>query len=94
MTFKPMNLILTQPVLRWFGKYSYGLYVWHPIINVILFYTSVRALFGPETPLTSAFLLVFAFALTLVVSWISFNFWEKRFLGLKARFHSAASQTN
>lgn len=89
MTFAPLNGLLSLPPLRWLGKYSYGLYVWHPIINTVLFYTSARALFGPPNTLNSAALLGLGVVLTLAVSWLSYNLWEKQFLRLKVRFPTA-----
>ena len=40
VVWKPLNAIFSLPVMRWFGKYSYGLYVWHPIVEC---WCSIRA---------------------------------------------------
>ena len=76
--------------LRWFGKYSFGLYVWHPIIGVILLHSHVALVsegFGkgrrPAGRLATL-------GLDLAVAWVSFNLWEKRFLDLKRYFASGA----
>lgn len=76
---------LSQKNLVWLGKISYGLYVWH-----ILAIDSTRFLIG-KTPL--AFLEpVVALALAIFISWISYKFFEVRFLKLKNKFTKISSR--
>lgn len=79
------NTILEFPLLRWFGRLSYGLYLWH--YPVYLFYDS---LFGPF-PIRSYTLricstFVVKFLLAVAVSSLSFYFVEQPALRLKKRF--------
>jgi peptidoglycan/LPS O-acetylase OafA/YrhL len=72
--------------LRWFGKYSYGLYVWHPIVGMLLFHSRVSLVGetpGPARMLAAA---AVAFALNIALAWLSFHLWERRFLALKRFF--------
>ena len=65
--------LLSGSVIRWFGKVSYGLYLWHlPIILII----------GVETPLK----FWTAIGLSLGAAAISWRFVEGPALRLKARF--------
>lgn len=85
----PARLLSLAP-LRWFGKYSFGLYVWHPIIGMLLFHSSV-ALVAPGAPLglvlaAAAFVAI----LNLAVAWLSYHGMEKRFLALKGAFAPVA----
>ncbi len=83
----PAARLLSAPVLRWFGKYSYGLYVWHPIIFIILVHTEwARDLRGGDTPWHAALWLSLAGLLTVAVALVSWHAWEKQFLKLKVRF--------
>jgi peptidoglycan/LPS O-acetylase OafA/YrhL len=86
----PVRRMLSLRALCWFGKYSFGLYVWHPIIGIILLHSQVALV--TQTSSRSAILLValIALALDLAVAWLSYNFWEKRFLDLKRYFSSGA----
>lgn len=87
LSFRPANQAFCNPVLRWFGRYSYGLYVWHPIINVLLFCAPVTAALGIEGPEDSVPYLAFAFLASLAAALASYHLWEKRFLAYKHRFH-------
>ncbi|HEX4155586.1 MAG TPA: acyltransferase [Acidobacteriaceae bacterium] len=79
----------SDPTLRFFGRYSYGLYVYH--------YTIAGLINGHLRPILlahtgSKFLSVLipgliALALSVAVAWLSFTFYESRFLLLKKRFH-------
>ncbi|RYZ87938.1 MAG: acyltransferase, partial [Proteobacteria bacterium] len=70
------------PVLRFFGKYSYGLYVYHYIINlVVLHLTGVEAVKHPFLPALCVFVSVNA--LSLIISIISFHAFESQFLKLR-----------
>jgi peptidoglycan/LPS O-acetylase OafA/YrhL len=87
LTWRPAWTFTSAPVLRWFGKYSYGLYVWHPIVWMLIFHSSFsRELrLGQrmiDLPVTAAI----AVAAALAVSLISWHLWEKQFLKLKGRF--------
>jgi peptidoglycan/LPS O-acetylase OafA/YrhL len=83
-----MRLIFENGLLRFFGKISYGLYVYHwPIFLVLspVFYQ----LFSPH--FSSDKMAVFASSLTVTIvavalSYLSFHFFEKYFLGLKNKF--------
>jgi len=74
--------------LRSFGKYSYGMYVYHMTI-----YSGVESLltsrFGVHYPLPTGYGLIYFFALvglTYGLAWLSFNLYESRFLALKRKF--------
>lgn len=87
LNWTPLKALMSLPVLRWFGKYSYGMYVWHPIIFMMVFHNDVaRAIRHGSGPLqmlaTGAFALGLMFAITLA----SWHLWEKQFLKLKGRF--------
>lgn len=91
LKWRPLNSVMNLGVLRWFGKYSYGMYVWHPIVFIILLHSEfVRALRGPATPLAIALNVAAALAIMLVVTMASWHLWEKQFLKLKARFPERA----
>lgn len=64
--------------LRFIGRISYGLYVWHPFVFVLLF----RALHGHSPWLEAALAFPLAFLLASL-SWYAF---ERPFLRLKDRF--------
>lgn len=87
LTFKPIKTIMELPVMRWFGKYSYGLYVFHPIINMILLHSPLTERFGEITSVKALMLLVLAFTLSLLTALASYKFFEYPLLRLKSRFH-------
>lgn len=87
LTFRPIKVVMELPVMRWFGKYSYGLYVWHPIVNMILLHSPLTEKFGEMNPAKAILLLVAAFLISLLVALASYNLFETRFLKLKNRFH-------
>jgi peptidoglycan/LPS O-acetylase OafA/YrhL len=86
----PIGRVLSLRPLCWFGKYSFGLYVWHPIIGMVLLHSQVALV--TEASGKSAILLaaLCALILDLLVAWVSYNLWEKRFLDLKRYFTSGA----
>lgn len=76
---------LSQKSLVWLGKISYGLYVWHILaIDTTRFLTA-------KTPL--AFLEpVIALPLAILISWVSYRFFEVKFLKLKDKFTKISSR--
>jgi len=85
-----LRAIFLQPWLRWLGKYSFGIYVWHPIIGSMIFY-------GPHPPVArgaAGALLIFAGVgfLDLLVAWLSYHYWENPFLLLKKYFPELGSR--
>jgi peptidoglycan/LPS O-acetylase OafA/YrhL len=81
--------------LRFFGKYSYAMYVFQlPLIEIL------APILNPEMLIErsgSAFLgrmayIVAMFAITTAGAVISWNLFEKHFLALKSRFHSEPKQ--
>jgi len=88
LTWRPLRLALSNSTLCWFGRYSFGLYVWHLIIIYFLFQPFVREKFLGSDPQTAAVLLymLFTVALILAVSVLSYHCWEMPFLNLKRYF--------
>jgi len=78
--------LLSVGTLRWFGKYSYGLYVWHPIVGMLLFHSRLSIVPSDASPFLVAAIMFLVFILDLLVAWASFHLWEKRFLDLKRYF--------
>lgn len=88
LAWRPLDSLLSTSVLRWFGRYSFGLYVWHYPIGVLLLeYDVVRNAFGVDNGSFKALALMFcAVALTILVSVASFRYWETLFLRYKKHF--------
>lgn len=85
-----VGYLLALAPLRWFGKYSFGLYVWHPIIGMILLHSHVALVSQGAGPAAVLWAMLVALVLDLAVAWLSYNLWEKRFLDLKRFFVSGA----
>jgi peptidoglycan/LPS O-acetylase OafA/YrhL len=87
----PWSRGLVHPFFRFFGKYSYGLYVAHTPIFTALFHTN-----GGQASLQAAGLwspipaVAVAMSVTLAVVLVSWNVLEKPMLGLKRYFETAA----
>jgi peptidoglycan/LPS O-acetylase OafA/YrhL len=89
-----------NPVLRFFGKYSYALYIFHPLLLwfnpsswLKLNFRDVPTLFGSQLP---AYLLWLAFTigLTVAAALVSWHLWEKQFLKLKRFFPYEAGEVS
>jgi peptidoglycan/LPS O-acetylase OafA/YrhL len=86
-TGSALGRFFQQRWLRAFGKYSYGMYVWHfPIIYGIRHIFDERGVVFP-LPTPQAFLyLAMLFALSFAAAWLSFTCYEQWFLRLKTHF--------
>ncbi len=84
---KLITTVFSWPVLRFFGKISYGLYVFHwplyLILNPVLF--QLINIPGNNT-LTSFISSLLSTGIALGISLLSFHYFEQPFLKLKQRF--------
>ncbi|QNI36966.1 acyltransferase family protein [Edaphobacter albus] len=79
--------IMNWSVLRWLGKYSYGIYIFHQMMGVIyaaFLQTHIHSRGGLH-----AAILICNLMLTFPLAWLSFRFYERRFLRLKRYFGPA-----
>jgi peptidoglycan/LPS O-acetylase OafA/YrhL len=68
--------VLELPPLRWIGRVSYGLYLWHfPVLDLV-----ERMAWSQAATIIVA--LIASFAITA----LSFYFWEQKFVALRKRF--------
>jgi peptidoglycan/LPS O-acetylase OafA/YrhL len=74
--------------LRWLGRISYGAYVFHDIFHQ--FYVAVVLGIGRQVDLiaehATLFTSLLALACTVLISWISFRYFESLFLNMKERW--------
>ena len=83
--------IFSNKTLRFFGRYSYGLYVYHyTIITIFLSHRAVIAAQLHSAALANLATGLASFVLTVAIAYVSYNYFEKWFLGLKNRFHETS----
>lgn len=80
-----LSRFLSHPVLLWLGKRSYGLYIWHMLV-----YIPIQSLFNDlmagRTRLATIAAFPFAFAATIGIAVLSWNYVEAPALRVKQRF--------
>lgn len=76
------------------GKISYGLYCYHMLALFIVFQILTELKFNTSNQSVTLFTLssIASFSLTVLLSHLSFHFFEKKFLAYKAKFHTATIQ--
>jgi peptidoglycan/LPS O-acetylase OafA/YrhL len=87
LNWSPLQMIMSSPVLRWFGKYSYGMYVWHPVVFMLVFHSDIsHYLRQGDWRMQAISSCLIGLAAMLAVTLASWHLWEKQFLKLKGRF--------
>ena len=87
-------VFLNAPLLRWFGRYSYGLYVYNSIFILVAEGLSLlpRLVDWTGSPTAGRLLyFILAASCTLATSWLSWHLFEKQFLKLKRHFPSGSA---
>jgi peptidoglycan/LPS O-acetylase OafA/YrhL len=74
--------------LKWFGKISYGLYVYHfPFLVLCRIYLTDKLIaIGVSDSAAYILLSVSSLIPAIFISWLSYNMFEKKILSLKSRF--------
>lgn len=86
---KIINFIFNNSILKFFGKISYGLYVYHWPIFILLFsffqqFFATSLMFPEKTAAVAGSITVIM--IDIIISFLSFRFFENFFLKLKKRY--------
>jgi peptidoglycan/LPS O-acetylase OafA/YrhL len=81
---------LENPVCDFIGKISYGVYVMHPLL--IFYLSKMIGHFKSATLINYIFVYLLITAVTIFVAWLSYEFYEKKFLKLKLRYTTVNSK--
>jgi peptidoglycan/LPS O-acetylase OafA/YrhL len=84
---KLIHLILNIPLLKFFSKISYGFYIFHwPVYLILKPYLSNWGSEFLDGHLLNFTVSIIATTLAIVISWFSFGYYETYFLKLKDKF--------
>ena len=88
----PFQSLMRSPLLTSFGKYSYGIYVYHvPVLGFGLFYLSGKYRIGIAT--VPSLLFIFGVMMcSYMIAVLSYNLFERRILSFKNRFTASFRQ--
>ena len=89
VTKKNLIVNLENKVCDFIGKISYGIYVIHPLL--IFYYVEVIGTFHSNSVFNYLLIYFLTIATTILLAYISYEFYEKKFLKLKERFTTVKS---
>ena len=76
---------LEHKILNFIGRYSYGIYVYHPLI-IFLYIKSLIFMNIENEILRSISIFLSIILTTILVSYLSYELFEKKFINLKSKF--------
>lgn len=88
-----LGAFLNVRFLRSFGRYSYGIYIFHAFLIAAMQLTFGRTAWYGHSTSRGLFLLFLFLASSYGVAFVSFHLYEKRFLALKSRFKPSDART-
>ena len=77
----------SHPVLQWFGKYSYALYVLHLPIAVLILHSDISWV-SSNPAIAQLELFILYFGASILAAFLSWHLYEKHFLKLKRYFQT------
>jgi peptidoglycan/LPS O-acetylase OafA/YrhL len=84
---KLINLLFNIPILKFFGRISYGFYIFHwPVYLLLSPYVSGWVSRFTHGRLAEILVSSLSTLTAIALSWLSFNYFEKYFLKLKMKF--------
>lgn len=90
---KKNNIInLENPICDFIGKISYGIYVIHPIL--IFYFSKLIGHFKSNSIFNYLIVYILITSTTIIISYISYEFFEKKFLKLKAKYSTVNSKNS
>jgi peptidoglycan/LPS O-acetylase OafA/YrhL len=88
----PLGRIFTHPVMRFFGRYSYGMYVFQGLVRWAAWprawVKDPPLVFGSQIPAATAICIALS-AITVGIAVLSWKLYERHFLSLKRYFRDA-----
>ena len=88
---KKNNIInLENSVCDFIGKISYGMYVIHPVL--IFYFSRMLGKFNSQNWLNYLFVYAIVISATIFIAYVSYEFYEKRFLKLKSKYATIKSK--
>jgi peptidoglycan/LPS O-acetylase OafA/YrhL len=85
------KFILSRPFLIYIGKISYGIYLYHEIVRIFIWWATEPYFRGYPRMLAYGIRLTLYVTLSVIIAGASFRFLERPFLELKKRFSSRGS---
>ena len=76
---------ISNPILNYLGKISYGLYMYHPMVMFMMF-TLIHSTGISNIYLYNLLVYVSVLLVTVVISHLSFRYFESYFINLKDKF--------
>jgi peptidoglycan/LPS O-acetylase OafA/YrhL len=80
------RFVLTRPALIYIGKVSYGIYLYHEVVRIFVWWATETAFMGYSRVLVYGVRLMLYVILSVAVAGASYRFLERPFLELKKRF--------
>ena len=84
LSIRPIKLLEIN-ILKKLGEISYGIYMYHPIVFQLIGFIFIKTQISNYAPEAVSILIFYTsvFILTILISYLSFHFFEKKFLKLK-----------
>jgi peptidoglycan/LPS O-acetylase OafA/YrhL len=93
VSFNKKSLVnLEYKICNFIGRISYGIYVYHPFMIYLLVLALKRANLSGNDYFDTLIIISLVILLTIFVSWLSYEFFEKKFLVLKTKFAQILSR--
>ncbi|MDC7995382.1 acyltransferase family protein [Altibacter sp. HG106] len=82
------NVIISNPLLNYFGNISYGIYMYHAIVLNFVVYLFLKGEWAAQLGAVAAIILTqfSTLVITLIVAHVSYRYVETYFLNLKSKF--------